>query len=73
MVAEKYLVSHFASIQQALGEGDLDSAYWLPVTENPADGLTRVRGDMLPLLGLLESGRYCPGQLRPLKGVARKE
>ena len=73
MAAEKYLVRHFLSIQQALEEGDLENAYWPPGTENPADGLTKVRSDMVTPLRLLESGGFCPGQLRPLKGVAWKE
>ena len=30
MAAEKYRVRHFASNQQASGEGDLGNAYWLP-------------------------------------------
>ena len=61
------------SIRQALGKGDLENAYWLPLAENPADGFTKVRGDVVPLLRLLESGRYCLVQLRPLGGVAWKE
>ena len=70
MVAEKCLVRRFLSIQEALEEGDLENAYWLPGTEPSADGPTKVRSDMVPLLRLLESGGFCPGQLRPLKGVA---
>ena len=72
MVAEKYLVRHFLSIQQALEEGELENAYWLPGTENPADGLTKVRSDMV-LLRLLESGGFRQGRLRPLKGAAWME
>ena len=60
MIPEKYLERHFLSIQQALGAGDLENAYWLPGTENPADGLTKVRSDVVPLLRLLESGSFCP-------------
>ena len=73
MTAEKYLVRHFLSIQQALEEGDLENAHWLPGTENPVDGLTKVRSDMVSPLRLLESGRFCPRQLRPPNGVAWKE
>ena len=73
MIAEKYLARHFVSIQQELGEGELENAYWLPGAENPADRLTKVRSDAVPLLRLLASGGYRPGQLRPLKGVSRKE
>ena len=69
MIAEKYLVRHFLSIQHVLGEGDLEGAYWLPGAENLAGGLTKVRSDMDPLLRLLESGAFCPGRLRPLKSV----
>ena len=73
MIAEKCLVRRFLSIQQFLGEGDLENANWLPGTENPADSLTKVRSDMVPLLRLLESGAFCPGHLRPLKSVAWTE
>ena len=64
MVTGKYLVRHFLGIQQFIVEGDLDNAYWLPGTENPADG---------PFLALLETGRFQPGLLRPLKGLASRE
>ena len=73
MIAEQYLARHFLSIQQELREGELENAYWLPGTENPADGLTKVRSDAVPLLRLLASVGYRPGQLRPLKGVSWKE
>ena len=73
MLAEKYWVRHFLSIQQALGEGELDNAYSAPGTEKPADGLTKVRSDTVPLLRLLRPGHFNPGSLRPLEGVARKE
>ena len=73
LIAEKYLVRHFLNIQQTLGKGDLESAYWPPETEGASDGLAKVRGDMVPLLRQLESGGFCPGQPRPLRGVAWKE
>ena len=60
MISEESLVRHFLSIQQAWGEGDLENAHWLPGTGEPADGLTRVRSDMVPPLRLLESGRFYP-------------
>ena len=63
----------FFSIQQALEAGDLENAYWLPGTENPADGLTKVRSDMAAQLRPLESGCFSPGSLRPLEEVAPKE
>ena len=69
MVGEKYVVRHFLGTHQALEEGDLDNAS----TEVPADGLTEVRGDMVPLLRLLESGCFSPGSLRPRKGAAWRE
>ena len=62
----------FLSTQQAKEEGDLENAYWLPGTENDADGSTKVRSEMVPLLRLLESGGLCLGQHRALKGVAWK-
>ena len=73
MIAEKNPVRHFSSTQQALEEGDLENACWLPGTGNPAEGLTEVRSELVPLLRLLESGGFRPGQLRPLKGVAWRE
>ena len=73
MLAEKYLVRLFRSTQQALEEGDLENAYWLPGTESPADGFTKVRSDVVPLAIPLEPGRFYPGQLLSLEGVAWKE
>ena len=64
MVTEKYLVRHFLSIQQFLEDGELENVYWIPGTENPADGLTKLRS---------ETGRFQPGTLRPLKGLASRE
>ena len=54
-------------------EGALGNAYWAPETEDPADGLTEVRSDVVPWLRLLESGHFNPGSLRPQKGAAWKE
>ena len=73
MIAEKYLVRHFLSIQQFLEDGELDNVYWLPGLENPADSLTKVRCEMVPILTLLETGKFQPGALRPLRGVASRE
>ena len=73
MITEKFLVRHFLSIQQALEEKELDNAYWAPGNKNPADGLTKLHSEILPLLRLLESGAYNPGILRPLKGITFSE
>ena len=73
MITEKYLVRHFLSIQQSLDNNELDNIYWLPGTENPADGMTKVRSEMPPMLRLLEFGEFYPGLLRPLKGVCSSE
>ena len=51
----------------------MGNIYWLPRTKNPADGLTKVRSEMAPLSPQLESGKFCPGPLRPLKGIRRKQ
>ena len=72
MLSTRYLLRHFLSIQRALEGGGLGNSCWLRGAENPADGLTIVRSDVVPLLRLLESGRFPPGQLRPLEGVAWK-
>ena len=73
MAADKFLAGHFLGIRQALREGDLENAYCLPGTENPADGLAIVRGDVVPLVRPLEAGRFYPGHLRSLGGVAWEE
>ena len=73
MITEKYLVRHFLSIQQFLDEGELGNVYWIPGVENPADGLTKLRSEMGPIMTPLETGRFQPGTLRPLKGLASRE
>ena len=73
MISGKNLERHFLSTQQALEEGGLGNAYWPPGKGSPDDGLTNARRDMVPPLRVLESGRFQPGQLRHLNGVARKE
>ena len=73
MVTGKYLARHFLSIQQFREDGELENVYWLPGTENPADGLTRVGSEMGPVMALFETGRFQPGLLRPLKELASRE
>ena len=73
MITGKFLAMHFLSIQQALEQKDLDNVYRIPGKENPADGLTKLRCEILPLLRLLESLAYNPGILRPLKGKTATE
>ena len=73
MITEKYLVRHFLSIQQFIDEGELEDVYWIPGVENPADGLTKLRSEMGPIATLLETGRFQPGILRPLRGLASSE
>ena len=59
IAAEKFLVGRFLAIQQTLGTQELDNAYRLPGLENPADGLTKTKSGMVPLLRLPGSGAYC--------------
>ena len=73
MIAERYLARHFSSALRPLGEGELDNANWAPATENPADGPTQVRSDVVTLPRLLGSGHLNPGSSRPLKGVAWRD
>ena len=73
MIAEKFSARRFLAIQQATEIQRLDNAYWIPGRENPADGLTKLRSDLLPLLRLIESGTYNPDYLRLLQGVAFRE
>ena len=72
MVIEKYSARHFISIQQFFGDGELESVYGIPGTENPADGLTKLRSEMGPIMAPLETGGFQPGLLRPLKGLASR-
>ena len=51
----------------------MENVYWIPGVGNPADGLTKLRSEMGPIMTLLETGRFQPGTLRPLKGVASRE
>ena len=73
MVTEKYLARHFFSAQQFVGNGELENAYWLPGVGNPADGLTKLKSEMGSILALMETGRFQPGLLRPLEGLASRE
>ena len=60
---EKFLTRHFRSIMDALDSGDLGNVAWIPGTENPADGLTKISSELGPLLGLLKTGKYGPRAL----------
>ena len=73
MITKKYLVRHFLSIQQFLENKELGNIYWLPGTENPADGTTKMKSEMSPMLNLLEFGELHRGLLRPLMGVCSSE
>ena len=72
-ITEKFLVRHFASIQQALEEKELNNVFWIPGKENTDDALTKLHSEISPLLRLLQSGANNPGMLRPLKRISLKE
>ena len=65
-----FLTRHFRSITDAMEAGDPGYVAWIPGTENPADGLTRVKSEIGPLLNLSWSGAYCPGVLEQLSGAS---
>ena len=67
---EKCLALHFPGIQRSWDGGGLDIFYWLPAPEKPAERLTKVESDTVPLLRLVQSGSTCPGALRPPRGAA---
>ena len=73
IIEERNLVRPSLGIQQFFGKGDLDTVNGLPRLEIPADGMTKVKSDILPLLRLLESGACHPSVLRPLQLVAPNE
>ena len=68
-ITEKCLARHFSGIQQVLRTGELDNISWLPGTGNPGGGLTEVKIEMVPLLRMLQSGAFCPGAIRPMRGA----
>ena len=67
MISEKFLVRNFLSIQRALEAGVMGNAYWLPGTENPAEGLTEVRIDVVPPCDFLNRADFVWGSYAPLK------
>ena len=73
MVIEKNPVRHFLRIQQAFGQEWLDNANWLPDTENPSGGLTRVRNDIVPHDGYYNRGGSIQDHCGPMGGSARRE
>ena len=54
----------------ALESGALGNIAWIPGTENPADGLTKISSELGPLLGLLKTGNYRPRTLEQLRGLS---
>ena len=73
MVTGKYLVRHFSPIQQFIEDGELGNAYWLPRGWKPGRRTFKIESEMGPILSLSETGRFQPGLLRPLKGLAFHE
>ena len=55
VITEKHPPRHSLSTQRSLGQGDLDTVYWLPGPEDPADGLTKERSDLAPSRRLLQA------------------
>ena len=55
-IAERFSARRFLDVQQNLEQGEVHNVIRWPRVENPADGLTKVRGEMSRLLNLLKSG-----------------
>ena len=68
--AEKFLTRYLRITMDALGTGDLGNVAWVPGTENPADGLTKVKSEIGPFLNPLETGAYRPGASERLRGAS---
>ena len=66
-------IAPYESSNRKSEDKELDNIYWLPGTGNPADGMTRMKSEMSPMLNLLEFGEFHPGVLRPLLGVGSSE
>ena len=56
IIAEKVLVRRCLAIQHALEMQELGNVNWIPRLGNPADGLTKTKSNMVPLLRLLVPG-----------------
>ena len=63
-------IAPYESSNRKSEDKELDNIYWLPGTGSPADGMTRMKSEMSPMLNLLEFGAFHPGVLRPLLGVS---
>ena len=72
-ITGEYSVRHFLGIQRSSENAKLGNAYWLPVLEDPADGLAKSTSDMAPHTRLVESGATSPGIPRPLRDVSPKK
>ena len=68
MITDRHLARHFWSTQQSPADGELENAYWIPVTGSPAVGLTKLRSEMGLFLAPLETGRSSLGFCVPLGG-----
>ena len=55
-VTEKFPIRHFLAIHQSLEMEEFENARWRPGCGDPADGFTKTKRDMVPLLRLTESG-----------------
>ena len=66
-------IAPYESSNRKSEDKELDNIYWLPGTGNPAEGMTRMKSEMSPMLNLLEFGEFHPGVLRPLLGVGSSE
>ena len=49
MATEKYLVRRFLSFQNLAQSNFLNSAFWLPIPDNRAGGLTKHKCDMVSI------------------------
>ena len=66
MISEKYLARRFFGTQQSLESGDVDIVYSVPGLGNPADGLTKLESDMVPLIPLQGSVAFRPSNSTPV-------
>ena len=73
LIAEKFPARRLQAIRQATELKEFDNVHWIPRLGNPADGLPKLKSDVVPLLRLIESGSYNHGTPRPLNGAAFRE
>ena len=71
-ITEENVARRSLSVEQSPEAGKLSNGYWLPYMGNLSDVLTKVRRDLAPLSGPLESEKFSPRPCATLKEYNRR-